>query len=64
MAAPEPEPRMPHPEFIELPPPLHSPLKECTVEFDDGSDVRTRILVKGFDAADLETLVRNLRGRE
>lgn len=64
MTAKAPESRTSLPEFIELPPSLHIPLKECLVELEDGSDVRIRIHMKGFDRSDLETLVRNLRGRE
>ena len=48
--------------FLELPPVLASG-KECLIEFEDKTG-RLRVHLKGYDAADIATVSRRLRGGE
>ena len=46
-----------HPPFVELTPPLLL-ARQCHLELNNGSGVTLRIQLVGYDAADIEALVR------
>jgi hypothetical protein len=53
-----PSPSQPsNPAFVELTPPVLV-AKQCRVELDNGAGVTMRVLLVGYDAADIEALSR------
>ena len=46
--------------FIELPPVMNSS-RECVIDFEDGTGVRMRVHLKGYDGTDVVALGRSFR---
>lgn len=46
--------------FVELPPPIAG-VRECVIEFEDGTGMSIRVHLKGYDATDVVAVGRSLQ---